>query len=147
MTRSAAQAVFEKMSRQHDELRGTWSAVRESLMMARIDHEALQRQLQELKRQLEEHFQFEEADGYFDEVLAEAPHLKHEADRLRVQHGELLKAVAGLKADARRLDAQPNQLAAVRVLFEDISKTFLDHEAAEGRLLEDAYCRDNTAVD
>jgi len=147
MTRSAAQVVFEKMSRQHDALKGTWSAVRESLLRARIDQEAIQRQLQELKRQLDEHFQFEEAHGYFDEVLAEAPHLKREADRLRVQHGELLKAVASLKADAGRLDAEPDQLAAVRGLFEGISKTFLDHEAAEGRMLEDAYCRDSTAVD
>jgi hemerythrin len=147
VTQSAAQALFEKMSRQHNQLEHTWSGLRESLNRARIDHPAVERQLQELKRQLEEHFQFEEADGYFDEVVAKAPHLQRQADELRGQHAELLCAVASLQADAKRLAAEPVQLAAVRGLFEEISKTFQDHEAAEGRLLEDAYCRDSTAVD
>ncbi len=147
MTQSAAKAVFEKMSRQHDELGRTWSGRRESLNRARIDHPTVERQLQELKRELDEHFRFEEADGYFDDVVAKATHLQRQADELRGQHTELLNRVASLEADAKRLAAEPGQLAALRGQTEAISKMFLEHEAAEGRLLEDAYCRDSTAVD
>jgi hemerythrin len=147
MTQSVVQALLEKMSAQHDQLGRTLSDVRENLNRARIDPPAVQRQLKELERQFEAHFRSEEADGYFDEVLARAPHLKHQVDELRGQHAELLSAVASLQVDANRLDAEPGQLAATRVLLDEISKTFLDHETAEGRLLEDAYCRDTSAVD
>ncbi|MGE5194577.1 MAG: hypothetical protein ACM3U2_18960 [Deltaproteobacteria bacterium] len=147
MTQSAAHALFEKMSKQHDLLEQTWSGLRTGLKGDRVDQQAVLRQLQQLGKQLDEHFRFEEADGYFDEVVAKAPHLQRQADHLRGQHAEMLGAVARLQASAGRLAAEPAQLAALRGLFEEISKTFLEHEAAEGRLLEDAYCSDTTAID
>lgn len=147
MTHSVKPDLFEKMSAQHAELGRSFFGLQESLKRARTNSPAVLRQLQELKNQLEAHFRFEEADGYFDDVLARAPHLARQVAELRGQHDELLTAVASLNTSASRLDAEPGQLAAVRGLFEDMMKTFLDHETAEGRLLEEAYCRDSAAVD
>ncbi len=147
MTQSAAQALFEKMSKQHDVLERTWAGLRAALTGDRVNQQAVLGQLQQLGKQLEEHFRFEETDGYFDEVVAKAPRLQRQADHLRAQHTEMLGAVARLQASAGRLAADPAQLTAVRGLFEEISKTFVEHEKAEGRLLEDAYCNDTTALD
>jgi hypothetical protein len=147
MGKSAARAISEKMSRQHVALERSWKALPDRLKADQVDQPALLHQLQQLHQQLAEHFRFEEADGYFDEVVAKAPHLQREADRLRGQHTEMIGAVVRLLETADRIGADPKQLAAVRLLFEDLSKVFHEHETDEGRLLEDAYWRETTAVD
>ena len=147
MTQSAAQALIEKMSKQHHALEQIWSALRAALKGDRVNQQALLGQLQQLSIQLEEHFRFEEEDGYFDEAVAKAPRLQRQADHLRGQHTEMLGAIARLQASASRLAAEPAQLTAMRGLLEEVSKTFVEHETAEGRLLEDAYCSDTTALD
>ena len=147
MAQSAARAVFEKMSRQHESLERLWTGLDERLKGDGTNQKPVLRELQQLWQQLDAHFRFEEADGYFDEVVAKAPHLRNQADVLRGQHAELLAAVARLQETAGRISSGTAQFPALRRLFEETSRAFHEHEAAEGRLLEDAYCRDSVALD
>jgi phosphoglycerate-specific signal transduction histidine kinase len=147
MGKSKARALYEKLSRQNESLERTWAGLQDGLKRGRADRGAVLRQVRKLRKELDEHFQLEEADGYFDDVVAKAPHLQRESDRLRGQHTEIISAVAKLQQSAGQIGDDPSQLAAVRRLFKKVSQVFHKHETDEGRLLEDAYCRDTAAAD
>lgn len=93
------------------------------------------------------HFEHEESDGYFAEIVAVAPRLNRQVDELRAQHELFRKLLAAM----RRLARQGNDSDAwwwdLKTHFRDFTKAFLAHEHAENRLFQEAYGRDIGAED
>lgn len=127
------------------------------------EHAALQRRIKEIRdvlagrlqtdspaaaiarlcREARQHFDREEAGGYFAEALARAPGLREQADKLQGEH-EVLSARLKELAQAAR-DKLP--IESLRQRFEALSRQWLRHEADENRLLLTAYNQDVPEAD
>jgi hypothetical protein len=90
---------------------------------------------------LAEHFRFEEENGYLGAVLQLHPHLARVVGRLAEEHGELLRSLDALRAEAGGPDGVPREkvirwIRSVRL-----------HERRENILVQDAFCLDLSAED
>jgi hypothetical protein len=97
-----------------------------------------------LRTHLEDHFRFEEHNGYMQAVLARAPHLERAVNQLRGEHGELRRSLVALAEEAggaRALGADFRQK--VRKWIERVR----DHEMRENVLVAEAFHRDVAAED
>jgi hypothetical protein len=93
---------------------------------------------------LAEHFRFEEQNGYLAAVLERQPHLARVVERLADEHGELLRSLDALRAEAHSAGA-PDDLPREKVT-QWIQRVRL-HEQRENILVQDAFCLDLTAED
>lgn len=99
--------------------------------------------LDELVDQLGLHFTLEEAFGYFEVALEEAPRFHEPALRLRDQHRELyvmLQKIAESAASA--CEGKEPQLNSVADQFDAFHTAFKAHESAELNLILEAMNRD-----
>lgn len=85
----------------HDELQKTMSKVREmGQIVARCDEFPAELRpstlLQELFKELQEHFELEESEQYFGTIEAAAPKLKEAVVELRAEHTAILRAAKNL---------------------------------------------------
>lgn len=147
MPQPVSQATFDQIAAQHDQLARAWSDVRTMLSTDRFHVEAVERELRELYRQLERHFQLEESAGFFEDIIARAPRLQREAEALRSQHRGILDGARRLRERVLQLDGDLGQVPAIRQSFKETLRAYFEHESAEDRLLEEAYCRDTPAGD
>jgi Hemerythrin HHE cation binding domain len=94
-----------------------------------------------LRDQLAMHFSLEEAYGYFDDALTEAPHLSRRAERLRAQHFDLYSEMCRMTERAEQLlyhEAPHSQIRELGEVFRDFSGRFHEHEANENDLILEA---------
>lgn len=98
--------------------------------------------LEDVRDQLAFHFSLEEAYGYFEDAILEAPNLSDEADRLRKEHCLLYEEIREIAERAQRLISAQRPRHALRALIHRI-RAFLDqldeHEAREMDLIQSAY--------
>ena len=92
---------------------------------------------------LAEHFRFEEENGYLGAVLQLHPHLARVVGRLAEEHGELLRSLDALRAEARSAGA--GDVPREKVI-RWIQRVRL-HERRENILVQDAFCLDLSAED
>jgi hypothetical protein len=97
-----------------------------------------------MRPQLDEHFRFEEEDGYLREVLARAPNWERAAEHLREEHGRLLHSLDTLLEEARR-DGAASDALGERVLA--WAQAVRRHESEENRLYQDAFNVELSAED
>jgi len=100
------------------------------------------RVLSELRDQLAMHFALEEAYGYFDEAVHEAPRLSTQAEALRGQHKVLFEEICGIAEQAERLcyrrkvERMPARLLAQ---FRAFDERLRNHEQQENELILAAF--------
>lgn len=142
---------------------GTHTKRRSEYEQALREHEALEKKLAHLNRQLEQrelplqsivsllerlrnffvsHFQKEETGGLFENVVERAPHLSRLADKLTHEHGELLERLDGLIRFAKRGTGQPLCWRMLRLRMQDLTAQLHQHEAEENGMLQMAYSDD-----
>ena len=86
------------------------------------------------------HFSNEEAEeGFFEEVTSGAPQLTKQADRLCVEHRELLKKAADLHQFAKAGSPSLPWLRELRVRCHEFHKQLMNHESQENHLLLEAH--------
>jgi hypothetical protein len=94
--------------------------------------------------QITEHFQFEEQNGWMDEVRKQEPRLEHAIEGLREEHRELVQSldtlIEELKAKEKLNEAGRHKI--VRWI-----ERVRAHESRENELLEDAFEEDLGAGD
>jgi predicted nuclease with TOPRIM domain len=98
--------------------------------------------INELRDQIAMHFALEEAYGYFDDAVCEAPRLSERAGELRAEHGELFVTLCDLVDDAERLRYNHNRKRLRRMVscrFVDFHQQLQDHESRENELIFDAF--------
>jgi hypothetical protein len=93
---------------------------------------------------LAEHFRFEEENGYLGAVLQLHPHLARVVGRLAEEHGELLRCLDALRAEARSA-AGAGDVPREKVIRWIRSVRL--HERRENILVQDAFCLDLSAED
>lgn len=98
--------------------------------------------LRDLRKMLLEHFQHEEAEGYFAETARVAPHLTEHVERLLAEHQEMENLLTALIAGPQSQAAIGPWWRSVDNQYSHFVSLFLSHEAAENRLLQDLYNED-----
>jgi hypothetical protein len=87
---------------------------------------------------LAEHFRFEEHNGYLASVLEHHPHLEQTVGRLAQEHGDLLRGLDELRAEAR-------SAGTVAALWHKVGQWIqrvCRHERSEDVLVQDAFIVD-----
>jgi iron-sulfur cluster repair protein YtfE (RIC family) len=108
-----------------------------------MDRPQLTLRVEALASVVEAHFRHEEAEeGFFADVLAEAPRLEPKIDLLRQQHAGFRAALARLRALAQGNRPTRASWEAVERCFEEFLSQFLAHEGLEDALLQEAYGQD-----
>jgi hypothetical protein len=95
----------------------------------------LTQELEGLAKHLSEHFRQEEAGGYLEEAVTRLPRLASLVDSLERQHPPLEKQLSVLIGCARAAQ----DIGTLKRMFESFCTTLLAHEAAEDRVLEEAF--------
>jgi len=100
-----------------------------------------------LRDQLALHFSLEDAYGYFEDAIEEAPRLSDEAEHLHAQHDDLFHEICELVEDAEQLmyHERPcgyRQQTELAVRFYRFHARFQEHETRENQLVLDAFDQD-----
>lgn len=137
-------AFLQEIKEDHHELRQllhhTTAMLERSLIM-RVEHVRLAELFNKLRDQLAMHFSLEEAYGYFNDAILEAPRLSRRAEILKSEHGELYSDLTRLADDAEQLryEDRPTQLLArLADEFSRFYTQFQEHEARECDMIQEA---------
>jgi len=133
---------FEGIVEEHRRLRELLELISTSLTRRERSVYRLASLLEDLEGHLRSHFEHEERGGYLEEALALAPHFANRAARLVGEHSQFLQMVREMH------DATSDcGWEAVAGHFQDFTHRFVEHEADENRLVQDAMLRDIEAED
>lgn len=97
------------------------------------------KQLESMSQHLERHFTNEEAGGYMEEALALAPRFSSQAAQLLKQHGQLNQLLVQLAAAALRAKDSPESWPQLTQQVIELLKKLEAHEAAENRIMQEAF--------
>jgi len=100
-----------------------------------------------LAAHLEMHFELEEENEFFGDVVNQSPRFCNHVTQLLMQHEALETEVEGLVKMARRVFAEQDDMTQLAARFGRFRKQLLDHERAEIDLLQEAYNRDLGGMD
>ncbi len=131
---------------QHAELNALTHRALQALQDPAVGRRQLGKLFDDLQRRLSEHFRHEEAEGYFDDEVQQAPQLRARAQQLLDQHPQLALKFGSI-CHAMTLDEERSWRGSVQVSYAEFLAAFRLHEAAENELLQDAYNHDSGAVD
>ncbi len=98
--------------------------------------------LEDLKRDLPEHFALEERDGHMVSAIAVAPRFHRNAAQLIAQHADFCDRLTLLLSHAREAGTSFQSWARVQQDFFRLSADLLEHERAENDLISRAYNED-----
>lgn len=101
--------------------------------------------LADLRDQLAMHFTLEEAYGYFDDAVTEAPRLSERASRLRGEHQDLYTGLCRLLDQvehARRRHGKHRVPEKIRQAFVEFQRALKRHESEENALILEAFNED-----
>jgi hypothetical protein len=108
------------------------------------DEGVLLARLEATRARLDDHFRFEEANGYMQAVLDRAPQLERKVQQLRHEHGELRQSLTALTRDAEGAQVASRRFR--KGLKEWVGR-LRDHEKRENLLVEDVFNCDLAAED
>jgi hypothetical protein len=131
-------AYVEHLRREHRHLGDAMRAINDEMAKQATVTLELVNELKALAAELQHHFREEEEGGCIEEAVSCCPSLSPEAKRLEREHPELRSAVAEVIQRAESGASAEGQ-AEVRRLFADFSRRLLAHEAAENRILAEAF--------
>jgi hypothetical protein len=101
--------------------------------------EDILRVLTQIRSELAHHFAEEEAGGCFEEAVSRCPGLSAQADRLQVEHPELLRQIDALIAQTLDSRKSFESWLAFERQFDKLCEVLHAHEAAENDLLRRAF--------
>ena len=140
--RAKRRSVFEQACLEHELLEEKLRLLNLQLEKRQVPLEEVVKLLDGLRSFFVTHFQKEEHDGFFELIVARAPHLSRLANKLTHEHFELLERLDGLIRFARRGTGQPLCWRMLRLRLQDFAKKLHLHESEENGLLQMAYSDD-----
>ncbi len=141
-------AFGEEMLSQHLRLRLLLRAIDEVLSVPGEQSEghplssALVVLVTDLQRELPPHFEFEERDGYFQDVARLAPELSKDLDRLKGDHADLLERSSALLELCRGVLDRSRRWAEARSAFGALSSRLVRHEHKENDIMQEVFSLD-----
>lgn len=134
--------VFEQTKQEHDELRNLLGEVHRALSKRQDTVDRIAELLTSLGEHAQTHFDREEANGFFEQVTAQAPRLSERANTLLKEHIALREAIRSLSVRARENRSSPDWWEEIEAEFHAFSKRLMQHESEENAILQDAYGQD-----
>ena len=147
MTANVTTEVFEEIGAEHQELERQYAAFVEFLDGETVQVAILRRKLAELTVILKCHFEHEEQDGYFAEIIEIAPRLSYEAEELEAEHDGLLGRLEHLDERLIVLHDDVDEIARLRRDFADFIEACRTHERRETALVQEAWLTEIGAGD
>ena len=95
--------------------------------------------LNKLRQELSAHFREEEEGGCLEEAVTLCPSLTVEEHRIKAEHSEILAELDGLIGECEREQPTVQNQHAIQVRFDGWYQRLLAHEAAENRLVSQAF--------
>ncbi len=135
-------AQMGAIDRQHVQLEALLETLRSRFHAGNKVDRSLVSLLSALAAHMQNHFEFEEADEYFAGLVHSAPRLASRVERLLQQHTSLLADALELVDLARKSLAGGGDTTNLTDRFAQLRTQLLTHEAAEKKLLHEAYSRD-----
>lgn len=132
---------------EHLRLREMLESVRRAISYRPAPRHELGLLFRELAQHIFEHFEHEEAGGYFAAVIETAPQLRDRAGELLGQHPEMTAQLFELQEVVTNRSVNEQWWREVEELFARFLDLFARHEAAENALLQEAYGDDIGAED
>lgn len=142
MTDPVARAAYERIRREHEELRELLGFVHLTLPKRLETVASVSQMFASLCNQIETHFGREETAGLFDDIVAQASRLSQQTEHLRDEHGCLLEAARKLANQAKGGDGSDDWWQRLESEFQEFSKQLMQHESKENDLLFQAYFDD-----
>jgi hypothetical protein len=137
-------AFLQEIKEDHHELRQLMhhaAAMLNRPRWMRVEYDRLFELFEKLRDQLAMHFALEEAYGYFEDSIREAPRLSRRAEELRSEHAQLFTNLCRLTESAEQLRYHEAAVEALATLSCDFSRfvtRFHDHELRESDLILEA---------
>lgn len=138
---------FEQVKSEHAELIELMKLLRAEFNSDIRDPGTVNRLVGNLYEHIVAHFAHEERGGYLCEALERAPRLTEQAKQLLAQHETLNELLGELRNVAQRREDSELWWQALRDTFNQFSRELLRHEAAEDKLLQDAFNQDMGTAD
>lgn len=134
--------ALEEIRREHEELRGLLGNVRQTLAKRLATVANVAETIGKLCEEVETHFTQEEIDGFFDQVVEQAPRLSNDTDQLRSEHVQLREVIRKLSDCASKGDGSDDWWQGIEAQFHEFSKQLMRHESKENELLQSAFTDD-----
>lgn len=117
-------------------LQELWPTYEEVVAARRVNAlNAFQSECVNLRKRLVAHFTAEEEGGYLADALAVAPRLLHEAKRLLLEHGALLRTFDTILASVQSAETSPDSWADTTQRFGEFLARLRRHEQEENELV------------
>ncbi len=91
---------------------------------------------------LEMHFELEETDGLYENILWRAPRMTRKVDSLLQEHVLLISLVSNLVETAREALTTGSKTVELAESFDDFRHRLEKHEEKEREVLQESYLRD-----
>ena len=133
----------EKLAAEHKQLRTLLGDAARTFAQRREAVKEAARTLAAVSEEVREHFQDEEKeDGFYEQIVEQAPRLLGRADELRAEHAGFRQSVVKLTETLRRVHDYESWWEKLEQGFHQFSADLMRHESDECELLQDAYEED-----
>ncbi len=139
MTDPLAHEAYDRIRREHEELRELLGSVHRTLTKRLGTVADVSEMFASLCNQIATHFSEEEVAGFFDEIVAQAPRLSPQTEHLCNEHACLLETARKLADQANDGDGSDDWWQQLESEFHEFSKQLMQHENKENDLLWQAY--------
>ena len=139
MTTKVTVEVFHEIDSEHQELERQYAAFGAILDDESVHVPILRRRLAELAAVLKCHFEHEEEEGYFKEIIEMAPRLSYEAEELESEHDALLGRLEYLDDQLSTTVDSVAEFADLRQEFREFIEACRAHEHRETALVQEAW--------
>src|SRR5688572_14977675 len=129
---------IERIMQEHDALRDKVRRIHSVLAEPEPAQDEIEILLREFLNALIVHFDYEEDEGFFNDVAAHAPRLTGQADKLCIEHREMLRDAAKLCRFAAAGSPSMPWWRELRSRCHEFSKRLMQHEHEENHLLQEA---------
>ena len=130
--------TIERILQEHDALRYKVRRIHSVLAEPEPTQGEIENLLREFLNALIVHFDYEEDEGFFDDVASHAPRLAGQAGKLTVEHRQMLRDVDELCRFAAAGSPSMPWWRELRSRCHEFSKRLMRHEHDENKLLQEA---------
>lgn len=127
---------FDTVIAEHKELKTLFADIQNEFDCLIVSTKKLHRMLTDAQTQIAIHFEHEENEGFFDQIVARAPWLKLQVEQLRLQHGEFRERLQQIVTDL----ASSSELTLYDLSrqFDHFLTDYFRHEGRENHLVQEA---------
>jgi hypothetical protein len=138
-TDTSAESVYERTQLEHEQLREKIGNLHQRFAARGTAPDEIVRLLHDLRGALATHFNNEECEGFFEQIVTRAPQLSRQAQHLTHEHLDMLEQLDSL-VRASEFAAEEGKLSSeLAARFHEFSKHLMHHESEENGMLQSAY--------